>query len=94
MQENTDSAQLELLAKIYNQLIDIKKILVETELARPGATSDLKTKLQEIVGGDKPVDSARPGGGVQQRQHQLIAPTDTHITPGESKDEAHKAGER
>jgi hypothetical protein len=91
MEHGDNSGQLELLAQIHNQLIDIKKILVETELARPGTTSELKTKLQEIVGGDKPVVSAHPGGGIQQRQHQNIAPENTGIQPGEGRD-ADKGG--
>ncbi len=84
MQENTDTAQLELLAKIHNQLVDLKKILVEIESVRPGTPHELQARLRQIVAADKHIDAA--SGAAPARQHQTIAPTNTNITPGEGKD--------
>lgn len=88
-EHSSDGGQLELLAKIHNQLVGLKKILVEIELAKPGTTEVLKTQLRELIDADQPIDPAR-AGGIGQRERHVITPTDTEIEPGEGRNEGHK----
>jgi hypothetical protein len=81
MEERTDDRQFELLARIHNQLVDLKRIMIEAELARPGASHTLQNRLRQIVGND---DYIEVGGHVPApaaRQQKVIAPLDTNITP-------------
>jgi hypothetical protein len=82
MEEPTNTGQLEMLAKIHNQLIDLKKIIVEIELAKPGITQSLQTQLRGMIASDQPVSASNPGA-VVERQQKVITPIDTNIQPGE-----------
>ena len=84
MEEREDSPQLELLAKIHNQLVDLKRVIVEIELAKPGTPDTLKSKLSEIIGSDEQLTGDRTGSPEVKHQ-KVIAPTDTGITPGEDR---------
>ena len=81
--EGTEDAQLELLAKIHDQLIDLKRVIIEIELARPGTAPALQAKLHEILSSAQHLgegsDSSAP------RQQKVIAPTDLDIQPGEAR---------
>jgi hypothetical protein len=93
MEEHTDAAQLELLAKIHNQLVDLTKLIAEVELSKTNS-QELKRKLSQLANTAQHIDTAHAtGGSALPRQHQLIAPTDTHITPGEARDEVTKVDE-
>ncbi|HEY2003765.1 MAG TPA: hypothetical protein VGH44_01460 [Candidatus Saccharimonadia bacterium] len=85
MEERND-AQLDMLAKIHNQLVDLKRIMVEIELARPGTSQSLQTRLRQIVGNDQHVDAAGQLGALAQKERKVIAPGDNNIQPGEGRD--------
>lgn len=82
MEDHTD-AQLELLAKIHDQLVDLKRVMIEIELSRPGTSHTLQTRLQQIVSGDEHLDAH--AGPAAPRQQKVIAPTNTTIQPGEGR---------
>lgn len=84
MDERTD-AQLELLAKIHDQLVDLKRVIVEIELSHPNTSHTLQTRLQQILSGDKHLGEG--SGSTAPRQQRVIAPTDTNIQPGEGRAE-------
>ena len=85
MDQHNDAAQLEMLAKIHNQLVDLKTVLVEIEMARPGTSQSLQTRLRQIIGGDQHIDVAGHSAATATRQQKVIAPTDNNIQPGEDK---------
>jgi hypothetical protein len=84
MDEQT-TPELEMLSKIHNQLIDLKRIIVEIELAKPGTSHTLQTRLQQIVGTDQHVNSEGHPGVTTVRQQKVIAPTTDNIQAGEAK---------
>ena len=86
MEEPTkqETAQLDLLAKIHNQLVDLKQIIVDIELSRTDTSHTLQTRLRQIIGGDQHLDADGSLGTPAARQQRVIAPTDTGITPGEA----------
>jgi hypothetical protein len=77
--------QEELLVEIHNQLVDLKRVLVEIELTRPGATEAVKTRLQEVLGSSQHIRADGSADG-HSRQQRVIAPTDPDIKPGEGTD--------
>jgi hypothetical protein len=79
-----ESAQLELLAKIHNQLVDLKQIIVDIELSRTDTSHTLQTRLRQIIGSDQHLKADGSSGSPLARQQKVIAPTDTGITPGEA----------
>jgi len=81
--EGTEDAQSELLTKIHDQLVDLKRVIIEIELARPGTAPALQAKLQEILSGDQHLGAS--SGSSDQRQQKVIAPTDLDIQPGEAR---------
>jgi hypothetical protein len=83
--EDQQSPELEMLSKIHNQLVDLKRIVVEVELSKPTTSHTLQTRLQQIVGTDKHVDSAGRSGVPQERQQKVIAPTSDNLQRGEAK---------
>jgi hypothetical protein len=91
--EDQKTPELEMLSKIHNQLIDIKQILVEIELSKPGTSHTLQTRLQQIVGSDKHVDGEGRAGIPEVRQQKVIAPTNEGIQAGEAKDAPTGAGQ-
>lgn len=92
MEEHSDR-QTELLAQIYNQLVDIKQILVEIELSRPGTTQALRTRLRQLEGATGHIRSDSPAGSIGPRQQKVISPTDPNIQPGEGSAAAPASGE-
>lgn len=84
MEEHTGQSQLEMLAKIHNQLVDLTTLIAEVELSK--TTSEiLKRKLRQIQASAQHVDAEeRPSGAVVTRQQKVIAPIDEAIEPGEA----------
>jgi hypothetical protein len=83
MEERTDDGQLELLAKIHNQLVDLKQIILEIELSRPGTSHTLQIRLRQVMGSVDHVNIAGHADMPTSRQQKVIAPTDTTIEPGQ-----------
>ena len=84
MEDRTD-VQLEMLAKIHDQLVDLKRVVIEIELARPGASHSLQARLQQIVSSDQHI--SEKSGTSEPRQQKVIAPTDPNIQTGEGRTE-------
>ena len=91
--EEQKNPELEMLAKIHNQLVDLKQVIVEIELAKPGTSHSLQTRLRSLVGADEHVDGDAHPGMLQASARKVIAPTDGHIAPGEAKDTPTGAGQ-
>lgn len=79
--------QEELLVQIHNQLVDLKKLLVEIELARPGTTHSMQTRLRSIMGNTDHIDADGRASDARIRAQKVIAPTDPNIQPGEATDQ-------
>jgi hypothetical protein len=92
MEEQT-SPELEMLAKIHNQLVDLKRIIVEIELSNPGTSHTLQTRLQQIVGTDQHINSEGHANEHLPRQQKVIAPTSDNIESGEAKQSPTGAGQ-
>jgi hypothetical protein len=79
-----DNAQLELLAKIHNHLVDLKQMIVEIENADPTKSHTLQARLKQIVAGDQLIDVGGKSVAPGVRHERVIAPTDHNIQPGEA----------
>jgi hypothetical protein len=84
--EEQKNPELEMLAKIHNQLVDLKQILVEIELSKTTTSHTLQTRLRQIIGSDQHVDGDARPGMLEASERKVIAPTDGSITAGEAKD--------
>jgi hypothetical protein len=83
MEERENNPELDLLAKIHNQLVDLKQIIVDIELSRTDTSHTLQTRLRQIIANDSHIDGSGHSDSPVARQQKVIAPTDTSITPGE-----------
>jgi hypothetical protein len=81
MEERTDDRQLEMLAKIHNQLVDLKQIIVEIELARPGTSHTLQAHLRQVTGNPERIDAGGRSNTPTERQQKVIAPLNADVRP-------------
>jgi hypothetical protein len=87
MEEHQPNLQTEILAGIHNQLVDIKKILIETQISRPDASPALKDRLGQLQGSVDYIDASRPGNSpAGPHQQKVIAPDNPNIQPGEGNE--------
>jgi hypothetical protein len=83
MEDRQSDKQAELLAQIYNQLVDIKQILVEAELARPGTSQAFQARLRQLAGVADHLRADGQSAKIGPHQEKTISPTDPNIQPGE-----------
>lgn len=83
MEERQSDRQTELLAQIYNQLVDIKQILVEIELTRPGTSQALRTRLRQLEGSTAHIKADGQHAETGPRQPKVIDPANPNIQPGQ-----------
>ncbi|HSX01555.1 MAG TPA: hypothetical protein VLF67_04920 [Candidatus Saccharimonas sp.] len=80
--------QEELLVSIHNQLVDLKKLLVEIELARPGNGQALQNRLRTVMGSVDHITADGRAAEATLTRQRVIAPTDNNITPGQDAGQA------
>jgi hypothetical protein len=74
-EHQTGVEQKELLAAIHNQLVDLKRVIVEIELARPSAGQALQERLRRVIGSTDYISNTGQSESIGTRERKVITPT-------------------